>query len=211
MTQITKQPTSTACKLQPCLHCRWPSPCSHSLAVVSLECCLQSCSGRVQGCAIEHARAYCSSIAYNRIVQTRARQPAPALSNVNMGQPTEPQSQLPLVTCFSALLQLTCSSFHRAPLLGRAACCREDMHRRCAGNQDVLQCIYSSGMWARRACVCLCTCEKQCGETSIHQAAAVQHAKSLRRMSHNTRRTVTRHTSHVTHHTQRMLRHQAHH
>ena len=122
--------TSTTGKLQLCPHRRWSSPCSHSLVVVRLECCLQSCSARVQGCAIEHARAYCSSIAYNRIVQTRARQPAPALSNVNMGQPTEPQSQLPLVTCFSALFQLTCSSFHRAPLLGRAPCCRKDMHRR---------------------------------------------------------------------------------
>jgi hypothetical protein len=71
-----------------------------------------------------------NSIAYNRIVQTGARQPAPALSNVNMDQPTEPHSQLPLVTCFSALLQLTCSSFHRAPLLRHAPCCREDMHRR---------------------------------------------------------------------------------
>ena len=62
-----------------------------------------------------------------------------------------------LLTCFSALLQLTCSIFHRAPLLGLAACCREDMRRRCTGKHDVLRCIYSSGMWARHythRCLC---------------------------------------------------------
>ena len=157
-------------------------------------------------------RARTSSIAYNRILQTRARQPAPALSNVNMGQPTEPQSQLPLVTCFSALLQLTCSIFHRAPLLGRAPCCREDMHRRCAGKQDILRCIYSSGdVGAARVRVFVCACVWVRVKNRVVQLQSTK--LQLSSTPNPCAACVTTHEkqSHVTRHTQRILRQQAHH